>query len=357
MWVLSAVLAGTLLFHLDDKSRLTKHSVYELYPERPSIPENVSTWKPKNIAFAVVPNTRVISVTENRSFSANVLPKEKSVYLVWKDNEVVSKSDDFTDLKLDGTVVKAAFNKRNRREGEQNISVGGKFEYFYESDSRSVYVVDEPTRVDKKIAEIDDRYAINPLSTGYYLSRYDEFVYPIHHANSVDLVRICGTQPAVSLLKLQTNELVYLIDVLPTKLSFGSHLILRSDKQNQVFSDGQRWALECPRGFVARPERFLTPEIVAGKILKFDQDNRSFLGGTIAFWNQKGQICLVDDALPARREEFKFLLSAFGGLTPQIKMQSNYSGFLTVSLDNRNYGAVWEKDGIFCKTLVFNFKQ
>jgi hypothetical protein len=309
----------------------------EIYPVRQPVPIGSSTWNPSNLAFNHFPNDLPRAVSEDGQvelaprFSIGSSRKGRSV---WKSGSIQSIPEDQM-LSVSGDLIsepkrEEKLDKQGLPSGRYAFYANSQFRFESSNIDQAIYVQDVKTNRSRSFPALD---SLAFQESRFHISPYNDFTFLSIDDQKFSVQRSIDLQDPQIIEFGEFSQSVSIVNALPAKLKPGSHLILNVDGVDFVVSDGQKWNLEVPSGFIAVPKTFVTPDIVAGRLMKYSTDGL-IQSATIAFWNRKGQLCIIEDALPERRSELNTLLSTREGFNRGSNFVSNYLGTLAISLNN-----------------------
>lgn len=307
----------------------------EIVPERADIPVGISQWKPQSISLSTISAVRAQGIADDGTVLLCDIPNEK-VFQTWKDGVLKRVQGKYLTITPKGELRETS--RYSLMGYTEQVFRSDKFLYQTRVRDTSIYARGKNDSEWQRIAAVDRRFLMNPYSYGFRLNTRDELVYPRFTDSGFEVIRKAGFEQDQVIVRGKCDDEVLISNYLPKELKDGHHVILSVDGNASVFSDGKKWKLDAPSGFVAVPMVFATPDIVAGRLMKNGDDEASLYGGTIAFWNREGKVCLIDDVLSERRKEFKTLLSPRNGFTRNCYAISNFAGTVTFTTDSRSLG-------------------
>lgn len=310
----------------------------DIYPARQPLPAGLSTWKPLKLTLSHFSIDIPRSVSEDgkveliapRSIGASLETKK-----VWDKGAVKSIPEDQM-LSVTGDLIEEPPRKVVDERGlpsDRYMFYSNSIFRFESSDfAQMIHVIDDKT---KRSRAFTIPY-VNPSDRTegrFHISPYDDFTF-LETAKDLYSIRRCIDLAEPKMIASGSfAQSVSIVDTLPSNLKPGSHLIIRVDGAESVISNGEKWNLSVPFGFLAAPRTFVSPDVVVGRLVKNSKDGL-LKTATIAFWKRDGQVCTLEDALPDRTKEINRLLSSFEGFNRGSRFVSNYFGTVAVSLNN-----------------------
>lgn len=328
------ILSGCITYLSFPKKNEEKIEPNAVYTPRQNPPQNISEWKPNNLKIEELPMSR----TEYIASSGTVQLESSGRFTDLWSNGNITRVEKNGFLNKRGILIPFPPDRFDPHNEVEYIPQRGEYHFEFRKPESQIYGWSNTPKeqpVKKKIADIDLRNKFFYRFDEYCVNEHDEVIYATLEDRIYKVFRSKKLAEPELMLEGKSDKGIWLLDCLPAELKPGNHLIISDGESWKVYSNGIQWNLQSYSGYKAIPSVFITPDIVAGRLMKVSKDNL-LVSGTIAFWNRKGQICTIEDALPSLKHTFKTLLSTQNGFTLKSWLITNHKGLAAINLDNRH---------------------